>query len=149
MTSTNRPTGARLVFGVGLAIVLFDVAGVYVASARAVADPLAYGIAAVTAAVLGGSFLHVAHVHLFGAGGSGEKSAATRAAEVVFSITVLVLLTALAYPAGLFLAIVAALGGPDPRTADGEALRVRLLRWVERNREFMRTNGEGELPVTP
>jgi hypothetical protein len=80
---------------------------------------------------------------------AGDKPTLTRAAELTVSITVLTLLTAVAFVCGLALAFVAGVDGPDPRTDDGDRLRDRLLAWSDRNREFMRTNGEGELPLEP
>lgn len=79
-----------------------------------------------------------------------EKSFLKRAFEAFVSIAILTGVTViLGYGGGFLLTIVAALGGPDPKTEDGDLLRERLLEWPDRNREFMRNNGSGELPWTP
>ncbi len=73
-----------------------------------------------------------------------------RLLELAVSICVLTLVSVVVgYGGGLLLYLSAALGGPDPETADGDLLRDRLLDWPERNREFMRANGYGELPLRP
>lgn len=78
------------------------------------------------------------------------KPFGTRLWQLVVSITVLTgVSVVVGYGGGLLLWISACLGGPDPRTEDGELLRDRLLAWPERNREFMRRNGHGELPTRP
>jgi hypothetical protein len=55
----------------------------------------------------------------------------------------------LGYGGGLLLWLSATLGGPDPVTEDGDLLRDRLLDWPDRNREFMRNDGHGDLPLRP
>jgi len=78
------------------------------------------------------------------------KPLRTRAWQLVVSITILTgVSVVVGYGGGLLLWISSALGGPDPRTEDGRLLRDRLLEWPERNREFMRQNGHGELPLRP
>ncbi len=79
-----------------------------------------------------------------------DKSFGRRLLQLTLSITVMTLVTVVVgYGGGLLLFVSATLGGPDPKTADGELLRDRLLDWPDRNREFMRTNGRGEFPWPP
>jgi len=83
-------------------------------------------------------------------GEATEKSLHVRFVQLVVSITVLTFVTVVVgYGGGLLLAISARVGGPDPKTADGDLLRDRLLDWPQRNREFMRNNGSGEFPWPP
>jgi hypothetical protein len=80
----------------------------------------------------------------------GGGSVATRLAELFVSIAVLSLVTVVVgYGGWAVLTASAALGGPDPETADGDRLRDRLLAWPARNREFMRNDGRGSLPLRP
>lgn len=73
-----------------------------------------------------------------------------RLAELAVSIVVLTGVTVVVgYGGWVVLTLLAKLGGPDPETADGDPLRERLLAWPERNREFMRNDGRGELPLKP
>lgn len=79
-----------------------------------------------------------------------EKPLGTRAWQLAISVVVLTGVTVVVgYGGGLLLWLSARLGGPDPRTDDGDLLRDRLLDWPERNREFMRNDGRGELPLRP
>lgn len=137
----------------GLVMVLVDVVVVYTLLATGGIPAIAvYGATGLVAVVVGGSFLAVFGRRLLGsAPASGaEPSTVTRVVRVVVSLTVLTGVTSLlGYGGGLLLALSAAVGGPDPRTDDGDLLRDRLLDWPERNREFMRTNGRGELPLRP
>jgi hypothetical protein len=81
---------------------------------------------------------------------SSESSFVERLVNVIVSIVVLVPVTVfLGYGGWVVLTASAAVGGPDPETADGELLRGRLAAWPERNREVMRTNGEAQLPLRP
>jgi hypothetical protein len=81
---------------------------------------------------------------------SETKPFGRRLLELVVSISVLTLVSVVVgYGGGLLLYVSAALGGPDPETEDGDLLRDRLLDWPDRNREFMRNNGYGELPLRP
>ncbi|WP_254862004.1 hypothetical protein [Halovivax gelatinilyticus] len=83
-------------------------------------------------------------------GSYSEKPFRTRLLQLLVSICILTLVTVVVgYGGGLLLAISAKLGGPDPRTEDGDLLRDRLLDWPDRNRAFMRENGRGELPIKP
>lgn len=78
------------------------------------------------------------------------ESTVTRFGKLTVSIVVLTFVTVVVgYGGWALLTISAKLGGPDPETADGDLLRERLLAWPERNREFMRNNGHGELPLKP
>lgn len=80
----------------------------------------------------------------------GEKPLLKRALQLVVSICLMTGVTViLGYGGGLLLTILAALGGPNPETEDGDLLKDRLLAWPERNREFMKNNGKGNLPWTP
>ena len=79
-----------------------------------------------------------------------EKSRLVRTTEVVVAITVVLPLAVFAGNLGwLMLRLSAAVGGPDPTTADGDLLRDRLLNWSGRNRAFVRKNGRGDLPLSP
>lgn len=79
-----------------------------------------------------------------------DESVAVRLAKLVVSITVLTFVTvAVGYGGGALLTVSATLGGPNPETADGDTLRNRLYAWSDRNREFMRNNGQGNLPLKP
>ena len=74
----------------------------------------------------------------------------TRLVRVVVSVVVLTGVTVvLGYGGWLVLTLTARLGGYDPKTADGELLRERLLAWPDRNREVMRSNGRTPLPLKP
>lgn len=78
------------------------------------------------------------------------ESTVTRFGKLTVSIVVLTFVTVVVgYGGWVLLTISAKLGGPDPETADGDLLRERLLAWPERNREFMRNNGHGDLPMKP
>lgn len=80
----------------------------------------------------------------------GDKPTLERAVQVIVSIVVMTGLTVVVgYGGGLLLWVSAKLGGPDPKTEDGDLLRDRLLDWPQRNRKFMRSNGEGEFPWPP
>ncbi len=82
--------------------------------------------------------------------GRERKSLPRRAAELAVSIVVLTGVTVVVgYGGWAVLTLLAKSGGPDPETADGDPLRERLLAWPERNREFMRNDGRGELPLKP
>ncbi|MFC4245823.1 hypothetical protein ACFOZ7_02185 [Natribaculum luteum] len=73
-----------------------------------------------------------------------------RLVGLVVSIVVLTGVTViLGYGGWAILTLSAKLGGPDPKTEDGDLLRNRLATWPDRNREFMRNNGRGELPLRP
>lgn len=73
-----------------------------------------------------------------------------RLVKVVVSIVVLVpVCVFLGYGGWFVLTVSAVLGGPDPRTDDGDLLRERLFEWPDRNRAVMRTNGRAELPLSP
>ena len=81
---------------------------------------------------------------------TGEKSLLVRIFHLVLSISLMTLVTVVAgYGGWAVLTLSAKLGGPDPKTADGELLRTRLLEWPQRNREFMKNNGHGEFPWPP
>jgi hypothetical protein len=74
----------------------------------------------------------------------------TRLVRVVVSIVVLTGVTVvLGYGGWVVLTVTANVAGYDPRTADGDRLRDRLLDWPERNRAVMRSNGREPLPVKP
>jgi hypothetical protein len=151
-------TGARwigwLVGIVGAGVVLAEIVGMYlILDGFAVSEMVAYAGTAVTATVIGGSALFVAGRRVAGSSGpaeTGEKSGVVRVAEIVVSVTVLTGVTVvLGSIGGIVLTVVATLGGPDPKTTDDELLRHRLLDWIQRNRDFMRNNGRGTLPLTP
>lgn len=73
-----------------------------------------------------------------------------RLARVVVSVVVLTGVTVvLGYGGWIVLTLTAAVAGYDPETADGDALRERLLAWPDRNREVMRSNGRTSLPWKP
>ncbi|SDD82763.1 hypothetical protein [Natrinema hispanicum] len=73
-----------------------------------------------------------------------------RLVRVVVSIIVLTGVTViLGYGGWVVLTLTAKVGGYDPKTADGELLRDRLLAWPDRNREVMRSNGRTSLPLKP
>ncbi|GAA0681643.1 hypothetical protein GCM10009020_33380 [Natronoarchaeum mannanilyticum] len=152
MTGPTRLGWATIV--VGLGVILVEIVGVYVALGNwTTSRAITYGGAAATALVVGGSFLAVVGRHGVGAGSTtdaDDKSRFARLSELVVSVSVLTAVTVLlGSVGGLVLTIIATLGGPDPKTADGELLRDRLLSWVQRNREFMRHNGRGRLPLHP
>ncbi|GAB3688930.1 hypothetical protein GCM10028857_23720 [Salinarchaeum chitinilyticum] len=138
---------------VGIAMVLIDVAVVYALLVTSGLPATAtYGGTALVVLVIGGSFLAVVGRRLSGSAATAgtDPSPLTRVSRVVVSITVLTGVTVLlGYGGGLLLALSAALGGPDPTTADGALLRDRLLEWPERNRQFLDTNGHGAVPLRP
>lgn len=158
-TSAERTEPSRtttldwLAIALGAVMVLVDVAVVYALLATAAVPEVAtYGGTALVTAVVGGSFLYVLGSRRFGSNTvpDDDPSIAVRAARATVSVAVVTGVSAiLGYGGGLVLAVAAWLGGPDPRTADGDLLRDRLLDWPERNREFMRQNGRGELPLLP
>lgn len=79
-----------------------------------------------------------------------EQPFRKRLLKLVVSIVVLVpVCVFLGYGGWFVLTVSAVLGGPDPRTEDGDLLRERLLEWPDRNREVMRTNGQAALPLSP
>lgn len=150
---TERGTQQSFGLLTGLAAVLVivgETAGVFLLLTSTFGPQSVATIAgtAVVAGVLVGSVLVVLRRPSEATGASGN-STLTRAAELTVSITLLTLVTSLAFVGGLVLALVAALGGPDPQTADGDRLRDRLLRWSDENRAFIRANGQGELPLEP
>lgn len=149
--STDRQSIGLLTGLVGVGIVGLEIAGTYVFLERAFdATLLAYAGAALAALVVGGSFLLVLTRQVSGDEAPvAEQSTLTRAAELIVSIAILTVVTAVAFLCGLVLTLVARLGGPDPRTDDGDRLRVRLLDWARRNKTFMRNNGRGTLPIAP
>lgn len=74
----------------------------------------------------------------------------TRAYRAVISIVILTGVTVVVGIGGwIILTITANLFGYDPKTEDGDPLRIRLRDWPEKNREVMRTNGRAELPWKP
>lgn len=82
--------------------------------------------------------------------GHDDESVLVRFGKLSVSIAVLTFVTVvIGYGGWALLTISATLGGPDPKTTDGDVLRKRLLAWPQRNREFMRNNGHGTLPVKP
>lgn len=143
----------RIAIALGAVMVLVDVAVVYALLATAaVPAVVTYGGTVLVAVVVGGSFLFVLGSRRFGSNTApdGDPSTAVRAARATVSVAVVTGASAiLGYGGGLVLAVGAWLGGPDPRTTDGDLLRDRLLDWPDRNREFMRQNGRGELPLLP
>ncbi|MFC4542556.1 hypothetical protein ACFO5R_11565 [Halosolutus amylolyticus] len=79
-----------------------------------------------------------------------DKPVLVRLGELAVSIVVLTGVTVVVgYGGWALLTLSARLGGPDPRTEDGDLLRERLFVWPDRNREFMRNDGRGELPLRP
>lgn len=79
-----------------------------------------------------------------------EVSFKTRFVRVTISIVVLTGVTIiLGYGGWIVLMLTAHIAGYDPKTADGDRLRNRLLDWPERNRAVMRSNGKKPLPVKP
>ena len=73
-----------------------------------------------------------------------------RLGRLFVSIAVLSLVTVVVgYGGWALLSVSAALGGPDPETADGDLLRERLFEWPDRNREVMRSDGRKPLPRRP
>jgi hypothetical protein len=82
--------------------------------------------------------------------GRDDESVLVRFRKLSVSIAVLTFITVvIGYGGWAVLTISAKLGGPDPETTDGDVLRTRLLAWPQRNREFIRNNGYGELPRRP
>jgi len=78
------------------------------------------------------------------------ESTIMRFGKLSVSIGVLTFVTVvLGYGGWGLLTVSATLGGPDPETNGGELLRKRLLAWPERNRNFMRNDGHGTLPLKP
>lgn len=74
----------------------------------------------------------------------------TRLARVIVSVVVLTGVTVvLGYGGWIVLTLAATVAGYDPETADGDALRDRLVAWPDRNREVMRSNGRTSLPWRP
>lgn len=139
---------------VGSGVVLAEIAGAYIAlRSMSISDIVAFGGTATIAVVIGGSFLYVASRQMLrvdSVSDSSDKPILIRVPEVIVSATVLTAVTILLGSiGGLGLTVLATLGGPDPKTNDGELLRHRLLGWVQRNRNFMRNNGRGKLPLTP
>lgn len=139
---------------VTISVILTEIGGMY-HLLRSIHPPaiVVYGGTTATAIVVGGAALYVASRSM-GIGDPrgelGDESALTRVAEVIVSVSVLSAVTVLLGSiGGLGLTILAKLGGPDPKTADGELLRNRLLNWAHENREFMRNNGRGKLPLKP
>lgn len=146
-------TGAGLLtvlFGIGM--VVADVAAIFLLLATSgMPTPITFAGTAIVAVVIGGSFLQVLLARR-GSSPTDDPASSTghRLARVVVSITVLSGVTVLlGYGGGLLLWASANLGGPDPTLEDGDLLRDRLLDWPDRNREFMRSNGHGELPLRP
>ena len=138
--------------GLGAVVILLgELVGVYLMLGTAVGFRSVATVAgtALAAGVLVGSFLLVASRQFSDRGPAGQKPTVVRAAELTLSVTVLTLVTGVALVGGLGLALVAALGGPEPQTPDGDLLRDRLLGWMGRNRQFMLANGRGELPLQP
>jgi len=79
-----------------------------------------------------------------------ESGVMERIGLLIVSICVMTFVTVVVgYGGWLVLRISAAIGGPDPRNEDGERLRDRLLAWPQRNRDFIRSNGRGDLPLRP
>lgn len=156
-TGQTERTGSTaldwLTIAIGCVVVLADVAVAYgLLATGGVPEVVTYGGTAVVVAVVGGSFGFVLLRRRFGstAAPDDDPSTGTRVAQLVVSVAVVTgVSTILGYGGGLVLALGARLGGPDPRTADGDLLRDRLLDWPERNREFMRRNGRGRLPLRP
>lgn len=135
-------------------VILTEVAGAHLLLVNLdVPNIVVHGGTTAAAVVVGGSSLFVASSRVFESGSPGDstdKSSLRRVSEVIVSVSVLTAVTALlGAVGGLGLTAVAKLGGPDPKTADGELLRNRLLGWVQRNRDFMRNDGRGELPLRP
>lgn len=136
----------------GFAFALLDVVLVYGLVAPSVPPAAASAVAGVAAVVIGGSFLAVVGRQLGDAPPAdvGEKPTLVRTTEVIVAITVVLPLAVFAGNLGwLVLRLSAAIGGPDPTTADGDLLRNRLLDWSGRNRSFVRENGRGRLPLSP
>lgn len=135
---------------VGIGLLLLDLAVVFIIleSLFGTNPILVFGGTAIAAVLFGGSFLFVL-TRPYRDTDPEEKSTRARQAELLVAVTVLTFLTGLAGLVGVMLWIVARLGGPDPTTADGELLRTRLLNWSDRNKEFMKQNGAGEIPLEP
>jgi hypothetical protein len=82
--------------------------------------------------------------------GENEQGLGRRLWKLFVSIAVLTWVTVVAgYGGWLVLTASTKLGGPDPKTSDGDLLRERLLSWPDRNRDVMRTDGRAELPLKP
>ena len=107
----------------------------------------------VTGILVGGSSLYVVCRSIGTVDSVGEssgESAFTRVTEVIGFVSVLsAVMLLLSSIGGTGLTILARLGGPDPKTADGDLLRNRLLNWAQETREFMRNNGNEKLPLRP
>lgn len=149
--TTERQSFGWLSGLTAVVILLGELVGVYLIFGSALGPRSAATVAgtALTGGVMVGSFLLVV-VRQFLSHDPGEpKSTAVQAAELTVSVTVLTLVTGLALVGALVLALVTAVGGPEPRTDDGDRLRDRLLEWSNRNSQFLQTNGRGELPLEP
>lgn len=135
----------------GGVVVLLESWAIYVTALRmGLPETTGYGIAGLTAAILGGALLIVAVQYLRGELTDTEpKSRLIRAAELTVSISVISALAAIAAVGGLVLGLIGAVVGLEPTTIDGYPLRERLFDWMDRNREFMYNKGQGILPLEP
>jgi len=158
--ATETPSGERpgdspahpLVLLSGFAFALLDIVLIYGLVEPSVPPAAALAVAGAAGIAIGGSFLAVVarEYGISGSSPSTEKSAVVRTTEVIVAITVVLPLAVFAGNFGwLVLRLSAAVGGPDPTTADGDPLRRRLLDWSGRNRAFVRENGRGDLPLSP
>lgn len=69
--------------------------------------------------------------------------------RVTVSIVVMTGVTVVLGYGGWLVLTLAARFGYDPTTESGDPLRERLLRWPERNREVMRSDGQVPIPWRP
>ena len=69
-------------------------------------------------------------------------------ADVIVSVTVLGPMTIIVGTiGGAILTVLARAGGPDLSFGEDTPLRKQLLQWRKRNRTFLQTKGQGELPL--
>lgn len=78
--------------------------------------------------------------------GPADPGLGLRLLRLAASITVLTAATVVGGYGGW---LAPTLTGYDPETVDGEPLGDRLVRWPERNRAVLRSNGRASLPLRP
>lgn len=138
----------------GVIVVIADIAVIYLFTTTPTTPP---GFTYVMTVTLGGcigiSYLYTVRRYLLTSTETAtgpNDSALGQAAELVVSVTVLGPITVLlGTVGGLFLELIARIGGPDPVTDNSEPWRVRLRRWPKRNRAFLRSKGRESVPMTP
>lgn len=150
--SSVRPATVPLyVIVAGAVSVVTEIVAVYlILLSWGQSELVAVGGAVATTVIIGGAYGYTVIRARWGGPtrAQAQKPFHTRLAELIVSISVITLLAAVAYLLGLLLKVMAMLGVPDPKVGD-QRVSTRLLRWVGRNRDFMRENGTGTLPLAP